>query len=304
MTDIVDHYAVLGMCPTATGSEIYSAYCHAVRQWLKDDPTFNHNNLMLIQNSYRILQNPGKRRAFHAEWLLKRSKHDQMNKAESSVHKLPHMDAIFSENLSKTTEEETKPPKLVTSQQDHLPQFEEEQKVETIFYESINEEAHLQCNGNLNQGTYSQYLENLQEETIPQLNDHIDEEASIQGYEKLNGEPQYYETIHEDHQSYENLHEEISPQYSEGMQVEMVQQFNGHSQESQMGYYGYQQDPSLYFKYQQETASQYYGYLQGIQYQSYQYINHGSQPGCYEFLYENQDQFHEYLQENQTHYVY
>merc|ERR1719186_1743121 len=128
MDDIVDHYSVLGMCPTATGSELYTAYCHAVRQWLKDDPTFNHNNLMLIQNSYRILQNPGKRRAFHAEWLLRRSKYDQIKKAESSVHMMPHMDEIISENLSETIEEEIEPLKLVTSQQDLLPHYEEKQK--------------------------------------------------------------------------------------------------------------------------------------------------------------------------------
>ena len=291
MDDFVDHYSILGMCPSASGSELYSAYCRAVRQWLKNDPTFNHNNLMLIQNSYRILQNPGKRRAFHAEWLVKRSKHEHIKKAEPSVHILPHMDEIASENLSEAIMEETRPSKLESLQQDLLPHSE-----------NMHEESYFQCNGNLNQGTSSQYLENLQEEIIPQLNDHLHEEASLQCYDKLNGEHQYYEALHEDHQSYENFNEEISPQYSENLQKETVQECNGYSHDDQMGYYGYQQDPTLCFKYQQEIASQYYGYLQGIPYQSYEYTNYGSQPGSYGFIYENQ--FNEFIPGNQAHYVY
>ena len=91
MADFIDHYSVLDMCPSAYGSELYSAYCRAVRQWLKNDPSFDNDNLTRIQDSYRILQNPGKRRTFHAERLLKVSKVGQLKKAESYVNQLTHV---------------------------------------------------------------------------------------------------------------------------------------------------------------------------------------------------------------------
>ena len=67
MGDPVDHYHVLDVSPRASGHEIYDAYCRAVRHWLQTDSSFNHDILNRLQDSYRVLQNPYKRKDFHTE---------------------------------------------------------------------------------------------------------------------------------------------------------------------------------------------------------------------------------------------
>ena len=65
MDTTLDHYLVLDVSPTASSSELYIAYCVAVRQWLQNDASFNHDILTRLQESYRVLQDPIRRAAFH-----------------------------------------------------------------------------------------------------------------------------------------------------------------------------------------------------------------------------------------------
>ena len=67
MEDALDHYLILGVSPTASISELYIAYCVAVHQWLQSDASFNHDILTRLQESYRVLQDPIRRAAFHTE---------------------------------------------------------------------------------------------------------------------------------------------------------------------------------------------------------------------------------------------
>ena len=67
MEESLDHYLVLDVSPTASSSDLYFAYCVAVRQWLQSDSSFNHGILIRLQESYRVLQDPIRRAAFHTE---------------------------------------------------------------------------------------------------------------------------------------------------------------------------------------------------------------------------------------------
>ena len=67
MEDALDHYLILGVSPTASTSELYIAYCVAVQHWLQSDDSFNHSLLKRLQESYRVLQDPFRRAAFHTE---------------------------------------------------------------------------------------------------------------------------------------------------------------------------------------------------------------------------------------------
>ena len=67
MEDALDHYLILGVSPTASTSELYMSYCVAVKQWLQSDDSFNHGILTRLQESYRVLQDPIRRAAFHTE---------------------------------------------------------------------------------------------------------------------------------------------------------------------------------------------------------------------------------------------
>ena len=67
MEESLDHYLVLDVSPTASSSDLYFAYCVAVRQWLQSDSSFNHDILTRLQESYRVLQDPIRRAVFHTE---------------------------------------------------------------------------------------------------------------------------------------------------------------------------------------------------------------------------------------------
>ena len=67
MDESLDHYVILDVSPTVSSSELYFAFCVAVRQWLQSDVSFNHHTLTRLQESYRVLQDPIRRAAFHTE---------------------------------------------------------------------------------------------------------------------------------------------------------------------------------------------------------------------------------------------
>ena len=67
MEESLDHYLILDVSPTASTSDLYIAYCMAIQQWLQSDASFNHDILTRLQDSYRVLQDPIRRAAFHNE---------------------------------------------------------------------------------------------------------------------------------------------------------------------------------------------------------------------------------------------
>lgn len=265
MSNFIDHYSVLDVCPSATRSELYSAYCQAVRLWLRYDPTFNHESLKCIQDSYRILQNPSKRRSFDAERIVMPLNDDNVKKNESKPH--------------------------VT-----LPQLDENHNEEA--FEAIKQDESPLDNDKLQQETLANYpesiwkLDPMQQEFIPHLYQNLHEKASSQNPDKLDEKHQFLQVINENPQYFNNMPVNGLPQYYENFQPSYIHQSQIHHYE-----YPLNQDPRQYFAHNQETAAQYYGYLQQTQPQCYEYTHQEKQSQYYGYAQEKQAQY-----ENQHYY--
>ena len=229
MSDFVDHYSVLDVRPSASGSELYSAYCQAVRQWLKDDPTFNHENLNRIQESYRFLQNPGKRKTFHEERLQKIVKDFKSNNN-------------YVPQLEENNQE--KPAEIL---QDARPQ-ERDKFLQEFLPESVKNESKSQCKEELHQDC-------IYEKVTPEDHDLKTPNEDSELYEKP-----YEEALHE---FYDDLHQGISNQ-SQDYTEESRMQYNGYLQNQYPPQYleDHLENSTQYYDYHQENQPQYYEYIQ------------------------------------------
>lgn len=225
MSDSVDHYLVLDVSPTASTSELYLAFCNAVRQWLQRDPTFNPDTLKCLQDSYRLLQDPVRRAAFHTQCYGKhlpygnRGKERQTNKG----------------NYSKKTK---KVPKWKNLQLNVEPRRYETLHKDTQRYEILHEDASPQHYENQQQETSHQCHEYLQETKMPDYG-YIQNQDPAQYFQHHQAnQPQYYGYFQENqHQCYEYIQQESQPQCY------------GYLNENQVQYYEYVQENQPHYVY-------------------------------------------------------
>ena len=257
MSNFVDHYAILGISPSDTGEDLYKGFCHAVRQWLMNDPNFDHENLKRLQDSYRILQNPGKRRAYHDERLLNLCKDHKKKKVDS------------------------KPNDIWMTQKEEYIQVRSH---ETMYKDSRSQQERVKYRYE------NQYYENLHQDEMSDLYVERNEEVSTYSIEKINEEYKPIETIQKDSQYYEPLDEMASLQYYDNVHQEYSNQCHGTFEETNKQYHECLQnhDQSNYFEHYQEPYPQYYGYHSGYQQQCYEYIQQEIHQQYFSYLQENQ----------------
>ena len=246
MNNPVDHYLVLGISPTTSHYELYAAYCDAVRRWLQDDLTFNHDTMDRLQNSYRVLQDPIQRAAFHN---LEYGKHlpygDQVEKRHS-VRTMP-----IKKNVSKP-----KWKKIIINSQDQPQTYMNKTQGHGYVQETQSE-----C--------YA-YKQEFQPECY-------ENQGEPQREYQQESQPESFEYQQESQPESYELQQELNPEcyafqpkcyeYQQKSQPESY----GYLQESQY----YQNQPNTY-EYMQKPQNQYYGMLQVPQ-----PVYYGYQAHCY-----------------------